>query len=148
MTPSVPIRLLSISLGLLLAVSLPLHAQNLLPSEEGDRCRYEVTIQMDKGYFSGVCAMLNEGRVIQGSIFNEFGITAIDFSYDTVKKKVRLHTVFKMMNKWYIRRVLRKDLACLIDGLKIGETQYVNKRHHITYRLVPVISGEPEDSEE
>lgn len=148
MTPSVPIRLLSISLGLLLAVSLPLHAQNLLPSEEGDRSRYEVTIQMDKGYFSGVCAMLNEGRVIQGSIFNEFGITAIDFSYDTVKKKVRLHTVFKMMNKWYIRRVLRKDLACLIDGLKIGETQYVNKRHHITYRLVPVNSGEPEDSEE
>lgn len=148
MTPSVPIRLLSISLGLLFAVSLPLHAQNLLPSEEGDRSRYEVTIQMDKGYFSGVCAMLNEGRVIQGSIFNEFGITAIDFSYDTVKKKVRLHTVFKMMNKWYIRRVLRKDLACLIDGLKIGETQYVNKRHHITYRLVPVNSGEPEDSEE
>ncbi|MBP5508804.1 MAG: hypothetical protein J6Y23_13350 [Prevotella sp.] len=139
---------MSISLGLLLAVSLPLHAQNLLPSEEGDRSRYEVTIQMDKGYFSGVCAMLNEGRVIQGSIFNEFGITAIDFSYDTVKKKVRLHTVFKMMNKWYIRRVLRKDLACLIDGLKIGETQYVNKRHHITYRLVPVNSGEPEDSEE
>ena len=50
MTPSALIRLLSISLGLLLAE--PSQAQNLLPSEEGDRCRYEVTIQMDKGYFS------------------------------------------------------------------------------------------------
>jgi hypothetical protein len=146
MTPSALIRLLSISLGLLLAE--PSQAQNLLPSEEGDRCRYEVTIQMDKGYFSGVCAMLNEGKIIQGSIFNEFGITAIDFSYDTAKKKVRLHTVFKMMNKWYIRRVLRKDLAYLMDGLKTGETQYVNKRHHITYRLVPANTSEPEDSDE
>jgi hypothetical protein len=43
-----------------------------------------------------------------------------------------------MMDKWYIRRVLRKDLSLLMNCLQKGETQYYNERQHITYKFTPV----------
>lgn len=110
----------------------------LLPLHEGESIRYDAYIEMPHAYISGICILLNDGQVIKGSLINEFGLTAIDFIYYPKKEKVKLCSVFGAMDKWYIHRVLRKDLAQLLQCLKQGETQYINKRRNITYNFKPV----------
>ena len=112
--------------------------KNLLPLHEGECIRYDAYIEMPHAYISGICILLNDGQVIKGSLINEFGLTAIDFIYYPKKEKVKLCSVFSAMDKWYIRHVLRKDLAQLFRCLKQGETQYINKRRNITYNFKPV----------
>ena len=62
--------------------------ENLFPRADGDRARYDVQIDFEKAYLSGVCLMLQEGGIIKASVVNEFGASALDFSYDLEKKKV------------------------------------------------------------
>ena len=112
--------------------------KNLLPLHEGESIRYDAYIEMPQAYISGICILLYDEHVIKGSLINEFGITAIDFIYYPKKEKVKLCSVFGAMDKWYIHRVLRKDLAQLLQCLKQGETQYINKRRNITYNFKPV----------
>jgi len=123
-----------------LLMSLPLEAQAQqtgFPRTEGDRARYDAYIEMPKAYLSGICILLMEEEEIKGSVFNEFGITALDFTYDIQKKRVKLHSVIKMMDKWYIKKVLRKDLAKVMEVLQQGNTEYTNERRHILYRFTP-----------
>lgn len=117
---------------------LPLHGQTV---------RYAACIEMQRAYISGLCVLLHEDNVVKGSLFNEFGITAIEFSYDVQKQKVKLHRVIGMLDKWYIRRVLRRDLARLMDNVQRGEYQYENRKRHIKYKLTP-LTKTTEDSDE
>ena len=112
--------------------------KNLLPLHAGECIRYDAYIEMPHAYISGICILLNDEQIIKGSLINEFGITAIDFIYYPKKEKVKLCSVFGAMDKWYIHRVLRKDLVQLLQCLKQGETQYINKRRNITYNFKPV----------
>lgn len=114
---------------------MQLFAQSTFPETEGRRIRYAASIEMPKAYLSGICVLLREGDVVRGSLVNEFGVTALDFTYHPESQKVKLHHVIKIMDKWYIRRVLRKDLAQLMLRLQQGETTYRNERHNITYQL-------------
>lgn len=90
---------------------------------------------MSKGYVSGVCIMANDGSVIKGSLFNEFGISAIDFTYQPDKKKVKLLSVIKILNKWYIKKVLRKDLVQVMENLSKGIYSYHDKKFMIDYNF-------------
>ena len=113
-------------------------AQSLYPANEGDRVRLTAMIEMPKGYVSGICVMYNDGEDIKVSIFNEFGISAIDFSYSLRKDKVRLLGVIKMLNKWYIRRILKSDLRKLMHALQKGEIEYRNEKYKIDYKFSPL----------
>ena len=93
---------------------------------------------MHRGYVSGLLVLLHEEGMVKGSLFNEFGITALDFTYDRRKDKVKLHTVVKMMDKWYIRKVLRRDLREVMERLEQGDSIYENKRRKITYKFTPL----------
>ena len=115
-----------------------LHAQSTFPTNEGERVKYNAYIEMPRAYISGVSVLLKEGDVIKGSLFNEFGMTALDFTYDPKRQKVKLHHVVKMMDKWCIRRVIRKDMAQLMRCLQKGETQYKNEKRHINYQFIPI----------
>lgn len=103
-----------------------------------DSKQYNALIEMPKGSVSGICMLVQEGDTIKGAIVNEFGITAMDFYYLRSTDKVKLEHIIAMLDKWYIKKVLRKDLRELIHALKQGEYVYVNKRHHITYTLTPI----------
>ena len=118
----------------LLLISVGLHAQ-AFPSKEGERARYSAYIELPKGYVSGICMLQHEGTVIKGCLFNEFGITALSFSYNLSKQKIKLHDVLPMLNKWYIRKVLKKDLRQVIAALQRGESTYRNERRGITYHF-------------
>lgn len=129
--------LVSISIALLSLLVLPLQAQQErhFPDSAGSKVKYNATIEMSKGYVSGVCIMANDGSVIKGSLFNEFGISAIDFTYQPDKKKVKLLSVIKILNKWYIKKVLRKDLVQVMESLSKGIYSYHNKKFKIDYNF-------------
>lgn len=118
--------------------AMMMYAQSTFPANEGERVRYNAYIEMPRAYIGGICVLLREGDVIKGSLFNEFGITALDFTYNPKRQKVKLHHVIKMMDKWYIRRVIRKDIAQLMVCLQKGGTQYQNERRHIKYQFIPI----------
>ena len=133
MKASVHLYLLCISL--LLALPISVQAQTTFPSADGERAKYAAYIEMPKAYVSGICVLLQEDGLIKGSLFNEFGITALDFTYNPQRDKIKLHSVMKMMDKWYIRKVLKKDLRQVMKTLKEGQTEYTNQRQHIVYRF-------------
>lgn len=120
---------------MLLALPISVQAQTTFPSAEGERAKYAAYIEMPKAYVSGICVLLQEDGLIKGSLFNEFGITALDFTYNPQRDKIKLYSVMKMMDKWYIRKVLKKDLRQVMKTLKEGQTEYTNQRRHIVYRF-------------
>lgn len=131
--------LLSISLIFLFTLFSSVRAQTMYPVNTGDKVRYAAVIELPKSYLSGICILYHgENNKISGSFFNEFGISALDFTYDGYKDKVKLHHVIKVMNKWYIKKVLRYDLRELIHQLRSGDGSYTNERYHLHYRFKPI----------
>jgi len=138
-------RLLSVScLWLFLCVEVG--AQQLFPARQGEKQRYAAYIEMPKAYVSGVCMMLHDSTAVKGCVFNEFGLSAIDFSYLPAKDKVVLHHVAGAMDKWYIRRLLRRDLRELVHRLQQGNTTYYNEKYHITYQFTPINNEKTENN--
>ena len=119
-----------------------IQAQNTFPSVMGERIRYNAYIEMPRAYLSGACVIINDNDVIKGALFNEFGVTAIEFIYLPNKNKVKITHVIKMLDKWYIKRVMRKDLAHLMCRLKIGDTVYQNNKYNIKYVFTPIEENE------
>lgn len=131
-----PIYLLSISVLVALMLSQGAKAQAMYPANVGDRMKYTFSIELPKAYLNGICFLHHApDGVVRGSLFNEFGISAFDFSYYPEKDKVKLHHVIKMMDKWYIRRMLRHDLREVLHGLQQEKDRYTNDKHHISYQF-------------
>ena len=86
------LRTRSLFISLLLALYVQAVAQSLLPPEGGTE-RYAVSIEMPRGYISGISIMKNDGERMICSVFNEFGVSAMDFTYDLNRKKVKLLSV-------------------------------------------------------
>ena len=100
--------LVSISLFVL---SLSGMAQAL---EVSDSCasKYSVNISVHGMTITGLCIVRDYGDEVIGSVVNEFGIKAFDFVFNKDKGKTKLQNVIKMMNKWYIKKVISADLYC------------------------------------
>ena len=73
---------------LLLSVSSELFSQVPFPHKDGERARYDVKIDIKKAYISGVCMMVMDEGIVKASIVNEFGLSAVDFTYNPTKDKV------------------------------------------------------------
>lgn len=127
--------LVSISIALLSILALPLQAQSLFPDSVGAKVKYDATIEMNKGYISGVCVLLHERNGVKGCLFNEFGISALSFTYFPDRDDVKLEEVINMLDKWYIRKVLRKDLLQLMKNLQQGIGTYHNEKYKIDYKF-------------
>lgn len=100
---------------------------------------------------TGICLLKDNGDKIMGSAINEFGIKGFDFVLDKGKGKVKLKNVIKFLNKWYIKRVLRKDLALLLrennTPRQLGKRKLnvekdgvclENSKYHIIYKFKPL----------
>lgn len=104
-----------------------------------------------EGGVSGICVIKANQNGLAGSLVNEFGIKALDFTYDAVSHKVKLHSIIKFLDKWYIRRILRKDLSLLLRDYREplpskhyvklchqdGRVSLEDSRHKIHYLLIP-----------
>lgn len=134
-------------ISLILLVCQGLFAQSKFPDTAGQKMKYKALIEMPKAYISGICVIVNDGTAIKGSIFNEFGVSAINFIYDPSKDKVKLIDVIKLMNKWYIRKVLKKDLRNLIHVLKEGKISYEDRHFKLSYSFTPIPFNDIKESE-
>ncbi len=115
------------------------------PDSLGERVKYDATIEMKKGYLSGICILLRKEEGVRGCLFNEFGISALDFIYYPDKEKVKLEGVIEMLDKWYIKKVLRKDLALLMKNLQQGIGTYRDEKYKINYKF-SLLKEDAEDS--
>lgn len=132
--------LVSISVAAACLCALPSVAQQarIYPDSIGGKVKCNAVIEMKKGYISGVCMLVNDEGVVRGSIFNEFGISAISFAYYPEHEKVKLLEVISMLNKWYIRKVLKKDLRQLMKNLRQGIGSYRDEKYNIVYNFTPL----------
>lgn len=126
------------ALTLLFAATIVASAQSLLPENDGERRVFAAMIEMPRGYVSGVCVMQRSGDEVRASIFNEFGISALDCIYYPARDKVKIISVISLLNRWYVRRTLRHDLRSLFARMRLGETTYRNERRAVDYRFAPL----------
>lgn len=103
-------------------------------SAEEPNSRYSVHIELECSAISGVCILGQDA----GAIVNEFGVTALSFRYDVRRNRVKIVDIVPQLDRWYIRRVLRRDLQRMIPNLSGGEYEYRNDRHEINYRFTPI----------
>ena len=144
-----------ISILLLSLASLTVQAQDSLIVQQaplsdsiGCKTRYATTIELSKGYLSGITIMVREADVYHGVLFNEFGITALEFTYQPQTKKVELIEVIAMLDKWYIRRVLKNDLQYVMENLMKGNPTYKDEKYHISYKFSVMSNDENASIEE
>ena len=99
---------------LLLLSFLPISADRV----DGDSIlsqEYDLLIKFRGQEITAIC-VLEFHQGIVGTVVNHFGVKVFDFIYPDSgeKKKLRLFNVIKPLNKWYIRRVLRRDLTFVL----------------------------------
>lgn len=113
-------------------------AQQHFPQHNGDKAEYNASITMPKGALSGICILVQDNDSIKGAVVNEFGVSMLDFVYESKVDKVKLKSVIAMMDKWYIRKVLEADLREVLDVLKNGKDSYVDEKYKINYKFTPI----------
>ena len=81
-----------------------------------------VAVEMRGADLSGILIVKKREGGMVGTLVTEFGIKAFDFELNsTVKgrlgsgKRVKLIDVVKFMDRWYIRRVLRRDIDYMLS---------------------------------
>lgn len=108
-------------------------AQKVYPEIDGDKVRYNMQIDIKKAYISGICILGKQESCIVSSIVNEFGVSIMDFSYNPLKKKVKIHSITKKLDRWYIKRILKKDLRSMLEVMQTGGNEYLDSRYNIKY---------------
>lgn len=133
---------------LLLAVGL---WWGVMTAAAQDLRQYTLHIDLPKGgHISGICLIRMEGDRGAMSVVNEFGVKAFDAVYPGTRRRVKLRHVIGPLDKWYIRRVIAKDMSVLfrpnrrlprrrtLERRPDGSLILTNKRFKITYRFKPL----------
>lgn len=120
------------SIFLLIAPMLTM-AQSTYPVNDGDKVHYNLQIEIRESCLSGICIMVNNEGTIASSIINEFGISLIDFTYSEKKNRIKLHNIIKPLNRWYIKRFIKRSLKKMINVMKSGGTEYIDNKNKIRY---------------
>ncbi len=122
---------------------------------------YTFRIDLKGASFSGLLLLHDEGETINGCMINEFGVSALDFSYNKRKRKVKLLRVAKFLDKWYIRMTLKRDigvcLRTLSDPADLAFKGYsvsresdsvtiINLKRKISYSFTPLAPKPTKDS--
>lgn len=137
----------------LLLVCLCVSAQSIAAPDglflfnTGEKAEYTFSLQYKQYRFTGLCIMKKNDGGIAGSIINEFGIKAFDFVYESSTKRIQILNVIGFMDKWYIKRTLKKDWKYLFAypdvrkrekkkrTVKVEDGQIVleNRKHALVY---------------
>lgn len=118
---------------MLLIVPLSIMAQLTYPANDGDKVRYNLQIEVRESYLSGICIMVNNDGMIVSSIVNEFGLSLMDFIYSEKKNRLKIKSVIKPLDRWYIKRSLKRGLKGMLREMKSGKTEYIDNKSRIRY---------------
>lgn len=110
-----------------------LMAQKVYPVINEEKVRYNIQIDIKKAYLSGICILGKKDSSIVSSIVNEFGVSLMDFSYNPLNKKVKIHSITKKLDRWYIKRILKKDIRLMLEVMQAGGNEYINGKYKIKY---------------
>lgn len=112
----------------------------------GESARWNISLEHGKMTLTGICLVRQTEHGLVGSVINEFGFRAFDFTYQ--RGKMKILNVMTKMNRWYIRRLLRTDLRILAadSPVDIGRKRTLethlpdsmtlcNHRHNVCYRF-------------
>lgn len=127
----------------ILSASIPtlVSAQNSTVDESS--YRYSVQININRAGISGVCMMREVSDNVFGAIINEFGLSMLSFNYDPDRKRARIVDIAPQLDKWYIKKVLRRDLKKIIPQITQKDIKevfrYCNVKQQIEYIFTPQI---------
>lgn len=93
----------------------------LFPFAGDESTCYTVAITFKTASFSGICVVKNIGTQIAGTIVNEFGIRAFDFTMSQDRRRVKLLNVMKPLDKCLIRKAIARDLKRLFNATASDE---------------------------
>ena len=129
--------------------SFCVQAQKLFSFDEEGMNRMYVEMNMRGHEVTSLSLMRLTTNELRGSLVNEFGIKAFDFVYASGKTKVS--NVVSFLDKWYIKRVLKKDLSFLFSATischrgkrrvekdSAGVITLTNEKYKLTYRFSPL----------
>lgn len=128
----------------------------------GGRQQFNVAITARGAEITGICIIKSDETGSRGSIVNEFGVHALDFTLSSDRRKVRLLNVMPAMDRWYIRKVVRGDLRFLFNATENPQTKgqrtvvveadgsvnLKNARYKLTYSLKTINHTKDDESEE
>lgn len=100
--------------------------------------RYAFEVTMEKGHISGIMITKESDDTIAGTMVNEFGVSALSFVYDKRNNKIKLQDVMSILNKWYIKRVLKQDLTFCLHIL--NDAPYRKKHKYLLTETTDQIS--------
>lgn len=118
---------------LLMVIPLSTMGQLTYPEKDGDKVCYNLQIEIRESYVSGICIMVNNDGLIMSSIVNEFGVSMIDFTYSENKNKVKIRSVIGSLNRWYVKRLIKRSLRGMLKAMKFGDTEYIDTKNKIRY---------------
>ena len=114
---------------------------------------YNLLMQIRGREITGICLMnLQPDSTVVGTVINEFGVKAFDFT--RADGKTNVLNVIGPLDKWYIRKVLRKDFTFILSNIwqhkdviwkkrkmtfsTDGDIIVENQRFKIRYTFTPV----------
>ena len=109
-----------------------------LLSPEADtvsRFEYSVLMKVGQKEVTGICILeTSEDGSVAGTLVSEFGVKAFDFTRSG--GKTRILNVMEPLDKWYIRRKLRRDFDRILPMLDSGGTSF--KKSFTSYVFTPL----------
>lgn len=88
---------------------------------------YNLLMQIRGREITAICVMeMQSDSSIVGTVVNEFGVKAFDFTFDGEKSNV--FNVVGPLDKWYIRKVLRGDFTFILSNINSGRDAVKKKR--------------------
>lgn len=118
------------------------------------RVEYRFDMTARGASITGIAIVKNVNDSIKGMLVNEFGIKALAFAVSPDRQQVSLSQLMPMIDKWYVRRVLKSDIKFLFNattataGTKSGNYELVmtedrglcltNVKYKITYTFTPI----------
>ena len=133
-------RLLFVNL-LLLCCLVSCFAQDTISRD------YNLFMQIRGRELTALCVMeLKADSSIVGTVVNEFGMKAFDFSF--VNGKAKVFNVIAFLDKWYIRKILRRDLRQLFHAMQEGRGEYRDEKYKMLFRFTPLTEDEQNEKDD
>ena len=88
----------------------------LFPFTSSSADRYSVAITFGSVSLSGICVVKRQEGRIAGSVVNEFGIRAFDFTMTPDRRRVKLLNITKPLDRCLVRKAIRADLRKLFTA--------------------------------
>ena len=118
-------RCLILAISILFSV-FTLSAQECsFPQANGQKRNYSVGISYKGMGVQGIMVVKRYETGYRCSLINEFGIKAFDFEYDAAKGRAKVSNTIQFLDKWYIRRVIKRDLKRIFknaDSIKMQDS--------------------------